>query len=278
MVPAREPSISSRPHIEAARYSQSLERGLAILSSFTPRRPVLGVADIARELGMSRSTTHRYVSTLLVLGCLEQDRSREYRLGLRVTNLGMSSLSATELREHAHEYLEELARHASHTASLGVLDGTDVLFVDRVQSLRREHEVGEVELSVGSRLPAHCTAVGKLLLAHLPTSLRRELVQSMQLDSGGPNAITSQAELESELDAIANADFAVSDEELASGLYAIAAPVRDDAGEVRAAVSLAAAGSTISLEGLVDGLGSHLISTAHRISARLGYRRADEDR
>jgi IclR family pca regulon transcriptional regulator len=86
------------PRLAEPRYSQSLERGLAILSCFTPKRPVLGIADIADELGMSRSTTHRYVITLLALGYLEQGASRKYRLGLRVTDLGMSALNSTGLR------------------------------------------------------------------------------------------------------------------------------------------------------------------------------------
>ncbi len=103
--------------------SQSLERGLAILGCFTPKRPVLGIADIADELGMSRSTTHRYVITLVALGYLEQGASRKYRLGLRVTDLGMSALNSTGLREHAHPYLEELRQRTSYTTSLGVLDG-----------------------------------------------------------------------------------------------------------------------------------------------------------
>jgi IclR family transcriptional regulator, pca regulon regulatory protein len=95
----------SIPSLREPRYSQSLERGLAILSCFTPKRPVLGIADIADELGMSRSTTHRYVITLLALGYLEQGASRKYRLGLRVTDLGMSAMNSTGLSEHAHPYL-----------------------------------------------------------------------------------------------------------------------------------------------------------------------------
>ena len=83
------------PSLREPRYSQSLERGLAILACFTPERPVLGIADIADELGMSRSTTHRYVITLVALGYLEQGASRKYRLGLRVTDLGMSALNST---------------------------------------------------------------------------------------------------------------------------------------------------------------------------------------
>src|ERR1700691_5841431 len=90
----------SIPSLREPRYSQSLERGLAILSCFTPARPVLGIAAIADELGMSRSTTHRYVITLVALGYLRQGASRKYRLGLGVTNLGMAALSSTSLREH----------------------------------------------------------------------------------------------------------------------------------------------------------------------------------
>src|SRR5271154_3067921 len=133
---ATEPAWSI-PSPREPRYSQSLERGLAILSCFTPSRPVLGIADIADQLGMSRSTTHRYVITLVALGYLEQGASRKYRLGLRVTDLGMSALNSTGLREHAHPYLEELRQRTSYTTSLGVLDGTDVLYVDRVRSFRR---------------------------------------------------------------------------------------------------------------------------------------------
>ncbi len=85
------------PDLSEPRYSQSLERGLAILECFTPDLPVLGIADIADRLGMSRSTTHRYVTTLVALGYLQQGARRKYRLGLGVTSLGMSALNATDL-------------------------------------------------------------------------------------------------------------------------------------------------------------------------------------
>src|ERR1700733_5757810 len=88
---SQEPAWSI-PSLREPRYSQSLERGLAILSCFTPKRPVLGIADIADELGMSRSTTHRYVITLLALGYLEQGASRQYRLGLRGPAPGICAL------------------------------------------------------------------------------------------------------------------------------------------------------------------------------------------
>jgi IclR family pca regulon transcriptional regulator len=266
----------SVPSLREPRYSQSLERGLAILTCFTPQRPVLGIADIADELGMSRSTTHRYVITLLALGYLEQGASRKYRLGLKVTDLGMAALNSTGLREHAHPYLEELRQRTSYTTNLGVLDGTDVLYVDRVSSFRRGQGRIDLGLAPGSRLPAYATAMGKLLLAYLPEGEQRELIAEMKLTKQGPNTITSKKALLSELDEIREEGFAVNDEELAPELHSIAAPVRNEAREVVAAVNLAASTSIISLSELVDALGPHLISTADRISARLGYRRDDE--
>jgi IclR family pca regulon transcriptional regulator len=271
----REPAWSI-PSLREPRYSQSLERGLAILGCFTPKRPVLGIADIADELGMSRSTTHRYVITLVALGYLEQGASRKYRLGLRVTDLCMSALNSTGLREHAHPYLEELRERSSYTTSLGVLDGSEVLYVDRVRSYRRGQNKIDLDLHAGSRLPLYCTAIGKLLLAYLPDPEQRDLLAQLKLTKRAPNTITSKKALREELEDIQAAGFAVNDQELTAELYAIAAPVRNEARETVAAVNLAAHSSMISLEELVDALGPHLISTADRISARLGYRRDDE--
>src|SRR5438270_3775777 len=191
---ATEPAWSI-PSLREPRYSQSLERGLAILSCCTPKRPVLGIADIADELGMSRPTTHRYVITLVALGYLEQGASRKYRLGLRVTNLGMSALNSTGLREHAHPYLEELRQRTSYTTSLAVLDGTDILYIDRLRSFRRGGARVDLDLHPGSRLPAHATAMGKVLLASLPETEQRELLASLKLSKHGPNTITSKKAL-----------------------------------------------------------------------------------
>jgi IclR family transcriptional regulator, pca regulon regulatory protein len=265
----------SLPGLREARYSQSLERGLAILSCFTPSRPVLGISDIADELEMSRSTTHRYVITLVALGFLEQGASRKYRLGLRVTDLGMSALNSTGLREHARPYLEELRSRTSHTAGLGVLDGHEVLFVDHLQSHRRRGGP-EHDLHPGSRLPAHSTAVGKMLLATLPEDTRRRVISEIALPKLGPKTITTKKRFKVELEAIRESAFAVGDEEMAPKLYGIAAPIRNESSEVVAAVCLVASGPSISVEQMVDGLGPHLVSGADSISARLGYRRPDE--
>ncbi|HXA55688.1 MAG TPA: IclR family transcriptional regulator [Solirubrobacteraceae bacterium] len=264
------------PTLQEPRFSQSLERGLAILGCFTPDRPVLGIADLADELGMSRSTTHRYVITLTRLGYLEQGVKRKYRLTLRVTDLGISAMNGMSLYEHAHPYLEELRSRTGFTVGLAIVDGPELLLVDWLRGNRRGQRLIDLGLAPGSRLPLHCTAAGKLLLAHLPAQDQRERIAELQLAKNGPNTIKSKTALRQELDRVREEPLAISDEELAADLYEIAAPVRSSGSDVVAAATMNAHSSMIAMEELVDALGPHLISTADRISARLGYRREDE--
>lgn len=260
------------------RYSQSLERGLAVLRAFTAERRVLGIAEISDELRMHRSTTHRYASTLAELGYLEQAHSnRKYRLGVRVTDLGMAALSATGLRELAHPHLQELRGHTFLTASIGVLDAGDVVYVDRVRGSGSDGVRIDLDhLSVGSRVPAYCTAIGKVLLAYLPATARRRLIAETRLTKRATNTITSKSALRRLCKEVSLASFATSNGELVPERIAIAAPVHNEAREVIGAISLAAHQSTIPLDELVKDFRTRLVSTAEEISARLRDRRPDE--
>jgi IclR family pca regulon transcriptional regulator len=264
------------PTLREPRYSQSLERGLAILESFSPGHPLLGLTEIADVLGMQRSTTHRYMSTLVALGYLERGEKRKYRLGLRVTDLGMSALNATGLREKAEPCLRELRQRSSFTVSLAVLDGPHIVYVDRVRSNRRGQHPIDLGLQPGSRLPAYATAMGKLLLAYLPEDAQDRILDETTLRRRTTNTITGKRALRKALQDITEEGFAVNDRELTDDLQAIAVPVRDENREVLAALGMAAHVSWISLEDLADALMPHLVATADRISARLGYRRDDE--
>jgi IclR family transcriptional regulator, pca regulon regulatory protein len=268
--------VPSVPVLHEPRFSQSLERGLAILGCFTPERPVLGVTDIADELGMSPSTTHRYAITLVALGYLVQGAKRKYQLGLAVVDLGLSALNGMGLGEHARPYLEELSGRTGYTVSLAVLDGPEILYVERVRCSRLGQRDIDLGLTVGSRLPVHCTAMGKLLLAFLPGDEQRSVISEITLSRRGPNTITSKKGLRTELEHVREEGMAVGDQESARGLYSIAVPVRSHSREVVAALSMVAHSSRMDLKELVGQLGPHLISTADRISARVGYRRDDE--
>ena len=217
------------PILRGPRYSQSLERGLAILGCFTSEHPVLGIADIADELGMSRSTTHRYVTTLLALGYLEQGRSRKYRLGLRVTDLGMSALNSTGLRENVHPFLEELRERTGYTIGLAVLDGSEILYVDSARSWRRAER--ETDLRPASGLTdarvLHGDGQGP---ARLPAGRgAARAYRAVDSWSATPQARSRASRLcAHELERIAENGYALNDQELRPGLQAIAVPVRDE--------------------------------------------------
>jgi IclR family pca regulon transcriptional regulator len=254
-----------RPH-----GSQSLERGLAILSSFAPSRPLVGVSELARAVGLSRSTTHRYVATLARLGYLQQDEeSRRYRLGPRVLDLGFTALNSMELRELAAPHLRRLCEETGLTANMSILDGTDVVYIERVHAPGGDGSEIDLNLHVGSRLPAYCTSMGKALMAFLPPRARDELLARIELAPRGPNTLTDRRALAEELERVRLRGFAVNNEELAYGLRSLAAPVRAQSGAVVAAVNLSVHRSQEPIEQVVAELSPPLLRAAAEISARI---------
>jgi IclR family transcriptional regulator, pca regulon regulatory protein len=273
-------SAVSNPTPAASRagepgYSQSVERGLAILSAFKPAHPLLGISELARALGLNRSTTHRYVSTLSSLGYLQQDSaSRKYRLGPRVLDLGFSAINSMELREIATPHLQELSDQTGHTVNMAILDTVDIVYIERVRSAQVGQREIDLNLHIGSRLPAYCTSMGKVLLAHLPLDRQQAALDRVDFAQRGPNTLTERARLLAELDRVRSSGLAVNNEELAYGLRSIAVPVHSRTGDVVAAINLAVHRSMGSMEDLVARLGPCLRQTAGAISARIGYRPA----
>jgi IclR family pca regulon transcriptional regulator len=256
-----------------ASYSQSLERGLAILSAFRSGRPVLGVSELGRELGLSRSTTHRYVATLASLGYLQQDpATKKYRLGPRVLDLGFSAINSMELREVAAPHLQELSDATGYTVNMAILDGQDIVYVERCRSGRQGQREIDLNLHVGARLPAYCTSLGKVLLAFLPPDEQAAILNEIDFTRRGPNTLTSRTALGVELRRVRENGFAINNEELAYGLRSIAAPILTHEGEAAAAINLAVHSSMVSMVDLAAKLSATLRNAAADISARLGYR------
>ncbi len=256
-------------------YSQSLERGLAILSAFRSGRPLLGVSDLAREVGLSRSTTHRYIATLAALSYLQQDPpTRKYRLGPRVLDLGFSAINSMDLRELAVPHLQALSDETGHTVNMAVLDGPDILYIERCRTSRQGQRDIDLNLHIGSRLPAYCTSMGKVLLANLPAEALDKVLRQTEFHRRGPNTLTAKSELVAELERVRRDGLATNNEELAYGLRSIAAPVFSQDGEVAAAINLAVHRSMVSFDELLARLVTPLQRTAAEISARIGYARA----
>jgi len=250
--------------------SQSLVRGLAILSSFQSAQPLLGVSDLSRAVGLSRSTTHRYVATLAGLGYLQQDaETRKYRLGPRVLDLGFSAINSMELRHISAPHLKALSDSTGHTVNMAVLDGADIVYMERCRAPGPPQI--DLNLHIGARLPAYCTSMGKVLLAFLPPAERDGVLDGLQLTRRGPNTITAKRELLVELEGVRERGFAVNNEELAYGLRSIAAPVRSQTDGVVAAVNIAVHRSLVSMDELLEDLAPALVATAGEIAARIGF-------
>jgi IclR family pca regulon transcriptional regulator len=250
--------------------SQSLERGLAILSSFQSAQPLLGVSDLSRVVGLSRSTTHRYVATLAALGYLQQDaETRKYRLGPRVLDLGFSAINSMELRHVGAPHLKALSDSTGHTVNMAVLDGADIVYIERCRA-PGPREI-DLNLHVGSRLPAYCTSMGKVLLAFLAPQERNQLLDEVTLTRRGPNTITAKRRLAKELERVRQTRLAVNNEELAYGLRSIAVPVSSQTGDVVAAINIAVHRSLVSMDELLEDLAPALVDTAREISARIGF-------
>ncbi|MFD0663610.1 IclR family transcriptional regulator [Thermocatellispora tengchongensis] len=253
----------------------SLERGLRILSAFTGDRSVLGIADLARAAGLNKSTTHRYVATLTALEFLEQDpETRKYSLGPRAVDLGFAAIDSMELTRVTGPLLQALAAETGFTVSMAVCDGPDIVYVDRRRSGRRSALAMDLNLHVGSRLPAYCTSMGKALLAYKDPAALRQILDHTDMARRGPKTITNREQLLAALARVRQSGVAVNDEELAPGLRSLAAPVRDRSGGVVAAINIAVylTPAPATVEALSGRLEGPLRRTAAEISRRLGYR------
>jgi IclR family pca regulon transcriptional regulator len=237
-----------------------------MLTCFSPEHPVRGIADMADELDFKRSTTHRYATTLVTLGYLEQDSSRKYRLSSRVSDVGLSLLDSMAICQVAREPLRELRARTGRTASLGVLWGAEVAYIDRWQGSRQGQYAVDVGIGVGTRLPVHCTAAGKALLTRLPAAEQQDLITELRLTRRTPKTIVTKTALRAELERIAvEGGVAVEDEELSAGRRALAAVVVDAEGRPAAAVELTFPVEACTREELVEELGPKVIATARGI-------------
>jgi IclR family transcriptional regulator, pca regulon regulatory protein len=265
--------VTSTDSTRQATWSQSLERGLAILSAFGSDRSTIGVSELSRELGLSRSTTHRYIATLTSLGYLQQDaETKRYRLGPRVLDLGFAAINSMDIREISVPHLQALSDATGFTVNMAILDGPDVVYLKRCRTSRSRQREIDLNLHVGSRLPAYCTAMGKALLAFVPADRLEEILDQTDLIARGPNTIVDRAALRVEMERVRATGVAVNNEELAYGLRSIAAPIRSRSGDVVAALNLAVHRSMVSIDDLIERYGPTVKRTADVISAEIGHR------
>jgi len=261
--------ISENETRQAGQYEiQTLQRALDVLDCFlTEDRASYQFAELERRSGLPKSTLFRILANLVGAEYLQRHRETEsYSLGRKLLNFGASASHLTELRWDSVPVVDELAQRCGETAYVGVLDRGDVVTVyvkDGTYTVRMHSWVGK-------RREAHCSAMGKALLAHKPPEFVRSYGELYEMKAYTKNTVTSIEQLERDLEQVRETGLAVDNEEVELGLRCIAAPIFGRTGQVVAAVCISGPTSRISSE-RVDDLGLQVSRAAERVSRSLGY-------
>ncbi len=257
--PPRGPRASGR--------LSSVSAALRLLKAFSESEVEIGISDLARRLGVAKSTAHRLAATLLSEGMLEQNADTgRYRLGIGLFRLGALVRQRMDVSIEARPLLRELREKANETVHLAVLDGTEIMYIYNLEST----QAIRMRSDIGVRKPAYCTAEGQAMLAFQPSEVVERVIRA-GLPPRTPQTITDPAVLRRTLELIRQRGCAIEDEESEVGMRCVAAPVRNDSGEVIAAIGLGGPVSRLSKKALA-GFVPHVIGTAAAISAQLGFR------
>ncbi|MHB1568631.1 MAG: IclR family transcriptional regulator domain-containing protein [Solirubrobacteraceae bacterium] len=217
----------------SADFVQSLARGLTVIRAFDAEHRELGLSEVARLSGLTRAAARRFLLTLTALGYVQFDGGR-FSLTPRVLELGYSYLSSLTLPEVAQPHMEALVARVNESSSISVLDGTEVVYVARVPTRR----IMSITLSVGTRLPAYATSMGRVLLAGLADDDLQERLDRIELHPLSSHTITDRARLMLALERVRSQGWAAVDQELEEGLRSLAVPIRDGSGAVVAALNV----------------------------------------
>ncbi|USX16664.1 helix-turn-helix domain-containing protein [Oxalobacteraceae bacterium OTU3CAMAD1] len=242
----REPTIAEQ--IDAMTdpsFMTSLARGLAVVQAFSDSRKPQTIANISQKTGIPRAAVRRCLHTLRELGYVDAELNN-FSLRPKVLTLGYSYLSSTPLTVSAQPYLNDISRTLNESSSMAVLEDGEVLYVARASTSR----VMSVALNTGSRLPAYCTSLGRVMLAHLPPAELEQYLAKTKLRAMTENTVVNQKRLREILADVRRDGYAINDEELELGLRSIAVPVRGASGQVLAALNVGAQAARVSVKQL----------------------------
>ena len=267
---------SENAKAEASYVVPGLERGLRILAEFSPREPVLGAPELSKRLGIPRTTVFRLLQTLESLGFLERaDKDRNYKLGIAVLRLGFEYLSSLELTDLGLPVIESLRDATGFTTHIVIRDGRDVVFVAKAQS--QSPVFSSIRVNVGTRLPAHATTHGHVLMGDLTRDALRQLYPEKKLEQFTERTPGTVDELYERVRHYARLGYAVSEAAFESGISAVTAPVRDHSGSIVAAITATVPRSEIGEAGEKERLVEAVCGAAVDLSQRLNYRPLESD-
>lgn len=251
--------------VRGSEFVQSLERGLAVIRAFSRERPALTLSEVADQTGLARAAARRFLLTLKELGYVDSD-GRHFSLRPRVLELGYSYLSSLPVWEIARPHLEELSAVVRETTSASVLDGTDIVFVVRVETKR----IMSMTLGVGSRLPAWATAMGRVLLADLPRNRLDAYFEKLELEPLSEKTVTSKRELRKIIERARVNGWTLVDQEVEEGVRSLAVPIKSPSGRTEAALTVCSHASRVSVDRIMGEFLPMVLDTSRRITKTLG--------
>jgi IclR family transcriptional regulator, pca regulon regulatory protein len=247
---------------------QSLERGLSVITAFSAERPSMTLSEVAKVTGLTRAAARRFLLTLQRLGYVTAD-DRTFSLSPRTLELGYAYLSSTPFWELAQPHMESLVDRLHESSSISVLDGAEIVYVSRVPTKR----IMTISLSVGSRLPAYPTSMGRVLLAGLDDARLDDYLERVTLVPLTTRTVTNRETLRRHLVEVREQGWALVDQELEEGVRSIAAPLRDTRSKVVGALNVSAHAARTTLDRLRREFLPALLDTAGAINAALERRR-----
>ena len=250
-------------------YVQSFARGLAVIRSFSVQAPRQTLSEVAGRAQLTRAGARRILLTLQTLGYVQSD-GKLFRLTPRILDLGFAYLSSLPLWNLAEPVMEELVGQIKESCSAAVLDGTDIVYVLRVPT----HKIMSISLGVGSRLPAYCTSMGRMLLSALTPEAMMKVLQASERTVRTRYTVTDVDELAAKIAQVRQQGWALVDQELEEGLVSMAAPVTDRAGQTIAAINISGQANRTSAKVMQETILPLLLAAAQSISTRLALQRS----
>lgn len=227
-------------------FMTSLARGLAVIQAFSQRQRELTVSQISAKTGFSRASVRRCLYTLGKLGFAASDDSRHFHLRPRVLALGHSYISSMPLAAMAQPILENVSHILHESCSIATLDKTEIIYIARANVTR----IMSIDLGVGSRLPAFCTSMGRVLMADLPAEKLDAFLARIEFKRYTERTVVNAEKLRQVLRLVQRNGYCIVDQELESGLRSMAVPIRDSAGRVVAALNVGAHAQRVSIQDL----------------------------
>ena len=255
------------------QFVESFSRGFKLLEIICKGKTPLSLSELSKESKLSLSAIQRLTFTLQHLGLLDRDlRTKKFRIGPEMITLSFIVIDNLALKKVAYPYMQELNEKINEVVALAVFSGTQVILIESIKT----NQLLNVDTSGGVSIPFHATASGKAMLAYMPEAEADLLLSKLSFEKFTETTITSLKAFKAELPKVKKKGFASSIEESNHGLYAVAAPIRRNDGDVLAALTVLVPTARVSKGKLIDEYGPQVAKMAKRISFDMGFREIDE--